>query len=226
MHGVSLEPSWRALGLHRMSHRLVESGFDGDDYVVRARVAPAASDLALLATYRWAATDDAVVLDMHVEPAGDWSVALPRLGVSLTLPNSLVQVEWYGAGPGEAYADSRTAARMGRYRHTVAQLQTPYVFPQENGNRIDTRCLRLTDHTGHGLEVVGAQPFNFTARPWPAAELDRARHDIELRSDGFVHLNLDVGQNGLGSASCGPEVLPRYSLMAGPANLRILFRAI
>jgi beta-galactosidase len=226
IHGVPLEPGWRALGLHRMTHRLLEADFDGDDYIVRTRIAPAASDLGLLATYRWTAIDESLVLELQVEPTGGWSVPLPRLGLALRLPESLGQVEWCGAGPGEAYADSRTAARVGRYRQSVAQLQTPYVFPQENGNRIDTQWLRLTGRDGHGLEIVGSPHFDFSARPWSAAELDRARHNSELRPDGFVHLNLDIAQNGLGSASCGPGVLPQYVLTVAPADIRVLLRAI
>ena len=53
-------------------------------------------------------------------------------------------MQWFGGGPGEAYADSRQAARVGRYSASVDELQTPYVYPQENGNRLDVRWARLT----------------------------------------------------------------------------------
>ena len=48
-------------------------------------------------------------------------------------------------GPGEAYPDSRRAARIDRFEATVEELQTPYVQPQENGNR----WAELADPTGH-----------------------------------------------------------------------------
>lgn len=51
------------------------------------------------------------------------------------MPGVLRNVEWFGRGPGEAYADSWQAARVGRYAMTVDEMQTPYVFPQENGCR-------------------------------------------------------------------------------------------
>jgi transposase-like protein len=46
-----------------------------------------------------------------------------------------------GADPHER-TDARTtyqASIMGRYRRSVEDLQTPYVYPQENGNRPGVR---------------------------------------------------------------------------------------
>ena len=37
---------------------------------------------------------------------------------------------------------------------------TQYVYPQENGNRTDVRWLSLTDDSGRGLKVYGAQPLS------------------------------------------------------------------
>ena len=92
--------------------------------------------------------DGALGLDLDVEPDGEWTLPLPRLGLLLELPATITDVEWFGGGPGEAYADSRQAARVGRFRASVEQLQTPYVFPQENGNRLEVRWARLTDAAG------------------------------------------------------------------------------
>jgi beta-galactosidase len=40
-----------------------------------------------------------------------------------------------------------------------------------------------------------------------------------------VWVNLDVAQNGLGSGSCGPGVLPQYRLQARPVELELRFSA-
>lgn len=55
------------------------------------------------------------------------------------MPTALRELTWFGLGPGEVYAGRRWAARVGRFARTVEELQTPYVFPQENGNRKDAR---------------------------------------------------------------------------------------
>ena len=66
---------------------------------------------------------------------------LPRLGLRMALCLAGA-AEWYGGGPGEAYPDTRPAARIGRWR-PVDALQTPYVRPQENGARADVRWAEL-----------------------------------------------------------------------------------
>jgi beta-galactosidase len=187
--------------------------------VVRTRVAPPALDFGMFATYRWTADQDTLRLRLDVEPDGDWPCTLPRLGLRMTVPGTLDEVEWFGAGPGEAYADSRQAARIGRFTGNVDDLQTPYVFPQENGNRADVRWARF----GRALRIEGAPMFDLTARRWTTEELDAGRHTVDLRPGELIHLNLDLAQNGLGTASCGPGVLPQHRSHAVPASFTLLF---
>ncbi|MFI5914118.1 glycoside hydrolase family 2 TIM barrel-domain containing protein [Dactylosporangium sp. NPDC051541] len=220
-----LADRWRAAGLHRMTHRLVDLELGGDALVVATRVAAAASDSALLTWYTWRLCGPGLELTVRVEPVGAWDIPLPRLGVRLELPAGLGDVTWFGAGPGEAYPDSRTAALIGRYTSTVDALVTDYVVPQENGNRADTRWLTLSAPDGTGLRVDAADRIGFTARRWSTAALDAARHRTDLLPSDRVHLHLDHGHHGLGSAACGPGVLPQYALEAAPATFTLLFTA-
>jgi beta-galactosidase len=209
--------AWRALGLHRLTHRVVEQRWSDDEFVVRTRVAPAASDIAMLAAYRWRQDGDALVLTVSVEPQGEWTAPLPRLGLRMALPADIADVEWFGCGPGEAYADSARAALVGRYRYTVDELQTPYVYPQENGNRRHVRWAELRSPY-RGLRIEGMPTFDLTVRRWTSEDLDAARHTTDLVDRGHVYVNLDHAQHGLGSASCGPGVLPQHALHAAPAS--------
>jgi beta-galactosidase len=217
-----LDPKWRKAGLHRMSHRTVNQERSDTAFVLRTRVAAAASDAGLAVTYRWSAEEHgALRLAVEVDPDGEWDVVLPRLGLLMELPADITHVEWFGGGPGEAYADSRLAARIGRYRRSVEDMQTPYVYPQENGNRIEVRWARLTRADGSGLLIQGEPTFGFAVRRWTSADLDAARHTTDLVPRDRVYLNLDLAQNGLGSASCGPGVLPKYQLHARPASFAV-----
>ncbi|MER6684695.1 glycoside hydrolase family 2 TIM barrel-domain containing protein [Streptomyces olivaceoviridis] len=218
-------PLWRRLGLHRMRHRLdaVEAGEDA--LTVRTRVAPAGRELGLSAVYRWTSDGDRLRLTVSTVPDGDWTVPLPRLGIRFGLA-AADRVRWYGGGPGEAYPDTRTASRIARWQSTVDGLQTPYVRPQENGARIDVRWVELG-----GLRVEGDPAYWFTARRWTTEQLDAAAHRTDLvpgaASDGGsaagVWVNLDHGQHGIGSQSCGPGPLPRYHLRAEPAEFSFVF---
>jgi beta-galactosidase len=193
---------------------------------VTTRVAPAASDLGLRAVYSWAATGDRLRLEVEVTPEGPWTLPLPRLGIRLGLCATLDFVEWYGGGPGEAYPDTRQASRLGRYRATVDDLQTPYVRPQENGARADVRWAELHRADGTGLRVAGAPPFWFTARPWSTKDLETARHTHELTRGKTLWLHLDHGLHGVGSHACGPDVLPEFRLTAAPAEFSFTFTAL
>ena len=216
------EVGWRALGLERMRHRVDRVEYD-DDLTVHARVAPAASRLGLRVIYRWQGDALGLRLTVEVLPEGDWTVPLPRLGVRLGVPGRLRRVGWYGGGPGEAYPDSRQAARVGRYTSTVDDMQTPYVYPQENGNRSAVRWLTLLDESGRGLRIEGQPLIDVSLRRWTTEALAAAAHPTDLVPGDQVWINLDHRQNGLGSASCGPGVLPQHRLHAEPVAFSLRF---
>jgi len=145
---------------------------------------------------------------------------LPRLGIALELAGDLDPVQWFGRGPGESYPDSREQALLGRYQARVDDLHTPYIKPQENGARMDTRWVEFG--TGeHRLKICATQPLLFTAHRYTTEDLAAARHDHEIRRSESIHLHLDVRQLGLGSNSCGPEALPAYQLGVEPFELAI-----
>jgi beta-galactosidase len=221
-HGEAVAPSWRQVGLHRVQHRVDGVDLQGGDLVVRTRVAPAATDLGILTTYRWSAQADGLRLTVHTTPQGAWPCPLPRLGLRMSVPAGLRRVVWFGRGPGEAYADTGMAARIGRFTASVEALQTPYVYPQENGSRADVRWATLTDPDGHGIRLEGEPTFELTARPWTTEQLDQARHTTDLVPGDRIWVNLDHAQHGIGSASCGPGVLPAYRLDAVPTTFTVL----
>jgi beta-galactosidase len=222
---VSLESRWRRIGLDRMTHRLIDVRPDAGGLVVRTRVAPAALDLGLLTTYRWTGDERAVTLTVEVEPEGEWAVPLPRLGVRMALPDGYGTVQWFGGGPGEAYPDSARAASVDRFTAGVDELQTPYVFPQENGNRTGVRWARLTAADGSGIRITGHPTVELTARRWTTEDLDRARHTADLRPRDRIFVNVDAAQHGLGSAACGPGVLPPYVLEVRPFRFSFTLQA-
>ena len=90
---------------------------------------------------------------------GEWWERLARSGWGFPA----WPVEWFGRGPGEADPDSRLAARVCRFSATVDELQTPYLMPQENGNRTEVRWATLTGDRG-GLRLEGRPHFELTAR--------------------------------------------------------------
>lgn len=213
--GLRYSTLWRTLGLHRMRHRLVGVELESQALVVRTRVAPAAREVGLAAEYRWTSDGSRLKLTVSVTPEGEWKVPLPRLGVRLGL-SAADEVRWFGGGPGEAYPDTRAASMVGRWSASVDELQTPYLRPQENGARADVRWVELG-----GLRIEGDPEFSFTARRWTTEQLDAATHLTDLTAGETVWVNLDHRHHGIGTASCGPGVLPQYHLLAEPHGVLV-----
>jgi beta-galactosidase len=215
------------MGLHRLRHRLVSASVEGSVLTVRSRVGAAGRDLFFDVAYRWSARGQTgVELTVAVTADRDLPTVLPRVGIELELPRELDQVAWFGRGPGEAYPDTGYAQRVGRFDSGVDDMQTPYVYPQENGRRADVRWAQVSDPAGRGLRITADPVCGFTIRRWSTAQLDRARHDAELQDEGRLFVTLDAAVQGIGSASCGPGVLEEYKLRSLPGPFRFVFEAI
>jgi hypothetical protein len=117
-------------------------------------------------------------------------------------------------------------ARVGRYSGTVDEQLVPYPMPQENGNKTDVRWVAVTDDRGVGLLAVGRSPLNVSAHRFTTDDLTRARHTYELARRPFVVLHLDDRQAGLGSASCGPGVLPQCRIQAQEMSFAVRLVAL
>jgi beta-galactosidase len=103
----------------------------------------------------------------------------------------------------------------------VAEAFTPYVRPQESGGRDGVRWFRLAgsrDGTVPALAVHVDEPRQVSWTHYRASDLDAARHHEELTPRPEVVVHLDAAHRGLGTASCGPDALPRYRL--GPGTYR------
>jgi len=214
--------AWRQAGLDRLERRTIAVERTAGALRTRLRVAPAGARFGLLATLTW---DAGGLLSVHVAPDGNWPCPLPKVGLRLELDAAVEEVSWFGRGPGEAYRDTYHATRFGRFSGPVDELATPYVRPQENGNRMHTRSLTLTGDARQALTVTGDPPFDFAVRRWSPELLTAARHPPDLVPDGRTHLHLDAAHHGIGSASCGPPLPPGHSLAARTIAWTLRFSA-
>ena len=117
-----------------------------------------------------------------------------RMGVSASLNN----VEWYGRGPYESYADRKTGEKIAVHSMKAEETEHMYMRPQENGNRTDVRRIKLTNDSGKGIVIDAGSPINFSIHPYSQDELERAEHIFELKKDDFLTLNLDGFECGVG----------------------------
>jgi beta-galactosidase len=229
-HGIWTEvvaAKWTTAGLDRLEHRVeaVESTSEGSaaKVLVVTRVAPAGLGWSVRCTYRYRLDGRGrLALEVDGVPEGAVPATFARVGLAMALVPAMREFAWYGLGPQETYPDTKSAGRLGRYRATLEELETPYVVPQENGHRSDVRWCQVSD--GHnGLLVTGAPLFGFSAHPWSTAALAAARHRDELVAEARTWLHLDHRQYGLGSATCGPAPLDQYILRSEPFRFALGF---
>jgi beta-galactosidase len=212
---------WRRAGLDRLTRKTLTVQCGDDGLCLRQRIAPAGADFGFLASLTWTADG---MLFAQIAPDGSWPCPLPRIGLRLVLDAEVEEVTWFGRGPGEAYRDTHRATRVGRFALAAGSLATPYIRPQENGNRMHARRLTLSAASGD-LTVAGYPHVDFTVRPWSPELLTAARHTPDLVPDGFTYVHLDAAHQGIGSASCGPPLPPGHSLAAHPVDLVLSFGA-
>jgi beta-galactosidase len=222
---------WMQAGLHRLQHRLdgVERAErDGAVTVtVRERVAPPVLEIGIQAEYVYTiGPDGGVLLEVHGAPAGRFPPSIPRIGLIMTLPRELERVAWYGLGPGESYPDSRQAVRVGLWESRVGEMTTRYEKPQENGSRSDARWATVTDGSGAGLRLRGEPRFCFSAHRLTPWDFGAARHFADLSPRAETVLVVDHARHGLGTASCGPGVLPRYVLEPREFRFRLALEGL
>jgi len=219
---VAFADLWREDGLDRLSWRTddvavrqVDGSVPAADEVVvdvAGRLAPPAFDHGFAVEQSYAVrSGGAVDVRTRLEPEGSFaSPTLPRVGLTLGLPDEFDRVSWYGRGPGKCYVDSKQATPVGRYERDVAELHTPYVRPQSNGNRTDVRWVAFSDDGDAGLLATGDGLTDVRAHRYDEATLQSATHDHELPRDDRVTVALDHAHCGLGSGSCGPPTLEGY----------------
>ena len=87
---------------------------------------------------------------------------LPRLGVTLELPDRFDRVTYRGLGPRENYRDRDAAAYESVFSDTVDGMFTPYIMPQSNGNRTRVLYAAFRDVDGQGLLVVAPKRMEFS----------------------------------------------------------------
>ena len=139
----------------------------------------------------------------------------PRLGLTFTVPDAVANTVSYLGRSGETYVDRKAAGRIGRY--TVRPVDDFFIYnvPSAAGNHTDVRWTRLD---GAGLKISSDALFQFSAYPYSDSNVRRATHINDLVPESNVTVHLDAAQTGVGTATCGPDVLPKYYIPVKPTR--------
>jgi len=93
----------------------------------------------------------------------------------------------------------------------------PYAVPQENGNRTDVRWMSFTNKKSNGILVVADSLLSMSAWPYTDKMIETAGHTNKLKDAGFLTLNIDLVQMGVGGNDSWSDVaqpLDQYQIPA------------
>ena len=211
----NIKHAWMEAGYNRHTVRTYETKVEQGDEVVIT------SELAISAIYLQR------ILDLKnvwtIQPDGTISVTmegirntempfLPRFGLRMFLPKELSKAEYYGYGPNESYVDMRRSSYVGLFSQEVKDMHEDYIRPQENSSHYGCKYLQAASLNGQEVTVFSKEGFSFNLSCYTQEELETKAHNFELEESGNTVLCLDYKQSGIGSNSCGPELLEKYRL--------------
>ena len=204
---------WKNPGLKLTS---LKQSIENEQAIVQAEYEMKAVKGKLFLTYV-INNEGAVKVTQKMEAGKEEKVSdMFRFGMQMQMPENFNEVEDYGRGPVENYADRNHSTLIGKYRQTVAEQFYPYIRPQETGTKTDLRWWRVLNISGNGLQFVGDAPFSASALNYSIESLDDGvqkdqRHSPEVAKAPFTNLCIDKVQMGLGCVnSWGTLPLEKY----------------
>lgn len=195
----------------RAYETVVETGENG--VVIHCNMSMAADTVQRILDMEttWTIDGNGVIdLNMKVTRHPEFPM-LPRFGLRMFLNGGMEQVQYYGMGPMESYCDKHRASSHGIFSSHVKELHEDYIRPQENGSHYDCSYVIVENDT-YKMEVLGEEAFSFNVSAYTQEELTTKKHNFELQPSKYTVLCVDYAQSGIGSNSCGPELLEEYRL--------------
>ncbi|WP_430814679.1 glycoside hydrolase family 2 TIM barrel-domain containing protein [Carboxylicivirga sp. RSCT41] len=159
--------------------------------------------------------DGAVQVHVDFKKGAGELPELPRFGMNLVMPDGFELVEWYGNGPHESYNDRRNAVMVDVYKGKVSDQHTPYVWPQESGNKTQVRWMKVTNEQGRGFLISGQQPLEMSTHHFTIDDLNNnLTHYYQIPKRNITELNIDLTQRGVGGDnSWGHDTHEAYKLV-------------
>ncbi len=150
---------------------------------------------------------------------------IPKLGMQGGINNAYQTIEWFGKGPLENYIDRVHGFDVGVYKMNIYDFMEPYAVPQENGNRTDVRWMHLSDNkTSDGLLIVADSLLSMSAWPYTQDNIQMAKHTNKLQQAGYVTVNVDLLQMGVGgNDSWSPVAAPLEQYQIPAKNYQYSF---
>jgi len=157
---------------------------------------------------------------------------IPRIGMRMQLPKAYENLNYFGRGPWENYQDRKISAFVDLYTSKVSDQYVPYIRPQDNGYKTDTRWIALSNENKNGLLFVSDSEnhLSFSALHMENEDFDttsgldyknsnKSKHTIDIKEKNLVQLNIDLGQRGVaGDDSWWSKPMEKYQFKGSQSH--------
>ncbi len=157
-------------------------------------------------------TDDSNVhIKLEYEPLSGVKT-LGEFGLHFYLAKDIENLSYYGRYL-ESYSDRKDGNKLGIYELNIEDGRTKYIYPQESGNREDTRYIRLKNKNTSLLFSYDKDYFSFHFQKYSSFRIDEVKHEEELGESNYHHLEILGRMRGIGGDdSWGAPVHPQYEI--------------
>jgi beta-galactosidase len=209
---------WQKIGYDKATTKIYNTEWTADENTLKFT-----AHFSMAAVYRrnivegtaeWSVSPDgAITLKTDVHRPRHL-IYLPRFGIRVFLRQEIDLVDYFAYGPKESYIDKHHACWHGLFHTKASDLFEDYERPQENGSHFDCNYLSVYDQKNRSLEIVptGLHNFSFNVSHYSQEQLDSTRHNFELGQEMETIVCIDYKQSGIGSNSCGPDLIQKYRL--------------
>lgn len=142
-------------------------------------------------------------------------VWIQRMGFEFKLPFDEDKFSYYGRGPMENYCDMKLHTTTSWFESDADNEFVNYPMPQEHGNHTACKKLKIA-----GLEFTADSEFEINVSHYDSNAITKAKHTDELEKCGYTTVRIDYKDSGVGSNSCGPDLLEKYRLSEKDINFK------
>ncbi|MFV0539974.1 MAG: glycoside hydrolase family 2 TIM barrel-domain containing protein, partial [Aestuariibaculum sp.] len=192
-------------------HKVLKQWYDNKPKLISVKAKKLGDEVEIVSNYEIVKDSANVSLTYYIKPDGAIKVNyklkaltelpnIPKVGMQMGIQDKFRQISWYGKGELENYVDRGFGFPIERYNIPLENFIEPYVMPQENGNRTEVRWLAgTTKNNNEGLLVVAeSKPLNMSVWPYTEENINEAKHTYDLKESGYLTLNIDLIQMGIG----------------------------
>lgn len=207
---------WQAANYHDTQVRMVEYKLEKKEKGISITFSGTMNSVSrqnfLKLDVEWIITSDFVFsLNVNTEKNPLFPY-LPRFGMVIPVVKSIDQYEYLGYGPYENYQDKNNLSYYASFKGKISDLYEPYVTPQENGAHRVKSVEVFSGLNRERIKVSSKNLISFNYSQYSVQQLTEIMHRDLLKVEDKNYLHLDYAQSGLGSNSCGPELIEKYRL--------------